>query len=195
MRIGCLVLLPLASGLLPAAETAAPTATEMREALRYAEGQWGVRVTSEIALDLVSLNSCDRARHDNYAITLVTWSETVLKDENGGVVSVSPPTDDSYRYTIRINSQCKWNPTLLGAVMRHELGHILIGAEYHSADPGSAMYWITKEHGQRVTDEDRARVVDRGALAKAEEPTQGSRALPGIPGKRIRKGLQALSRL
>jgi hypothetical protein len=50
--------------------------------------------------------------------------------------------------------------------MTHELGHILIGGEYHSANPRSAMYWTTKEHGQKVTDEDRARVVDRGALAK-----------------------------
>ncbi len=185
MKFRWLLLLSLLTGPLPGAEAIAPTDAEMREALRYAEGQWGLRVTSKIALDAVPLNDCNPARHDSYAITSVTWSQTVLKDENGAVTSTSEPAADSYRYTIRINSACRWNPSLLGAVMTHELGHILIGAEYHSADSRSAMYWITRGHGQRVMPEDLSRVVDHGAIQPADQTARLEKEHPQLKGLRI----------
>jgi hypothetical protein len=191
MKFRLLILLSCVAGLLPATESFAPTDAEMREALRYAEGQWGLRVTSGIALDAVPLNDCNKGRHDNYAITSVTWSQTVLKDENGAVIGMSAPADDSYRYSIQINSACRWNPQLLGAVMTHELGHILIGAEYHSTDPRSAMYWTTKERGQKVMDDDRSRVVDRGALQTAGQTSRSANSRTLLKGIRIpgRSGL------
>jgi hypothetical protein len=100
------------------------------------------------------LNPC-RADADQSAITHVQTTTTTTTTSGN---AAPPVVSTFYTYAIRVNSNCKWSHGWLDKVVAHEYGHVLIGAEYHSKDKRSIMYWIVKDRGQLITNEDRARV-------------------------------------
>jgi Matrixin len=129
---------------------------DLDTALKSAERTWGYSVAEKIHVDMEPLNPCRATDHAAIVNVQTTTTTTTT-----GEPAAPPVVSTVYAYTIHVNSNCKWSQAWLDNVMAHEYGHVLIGAEYHSKDKRSIMYWIVKDRGQFVTTEDRAKVQVR----------------------------------
>jgi hypothetical protein len=130
------------------------------KALNVAVERWGVDLGDKVEFHYSKyMVGCKLNRRDNYAITTVRWSQSVLKDDDGKIIAGSEQPI-VYTYSIELNPSCDWNQRLLEQVMTHEYGHILIGAQYHSGNKHSIMYPYIPfgDYSQRVTDSDRAQL-------------------------------------
>lgn len=160
-----LTLVALAIPLLRAQST--PTQEQIDAALDIAISTWGIAVPVKVTLD--AFGACPLIGHRDLAVTAFEGVDTTIKFDDGSGFDGGIPEEksSSARYVIKINSRCDWNKSPLVATMLHEMGHVLIGGDYHSADPKSIMYKDVHAYGQSITSADRAelsrRIAARGA--------------------------------
>lgn len=145
-----------AIGLLATTLSAAqPSADDLATALANAKAAWGVTVAEPIHIMLAPLNSCDRhGKTPEIANIRVVEKVTTVAFDDGS----KPVTSTAYEYDILINSACRWESLNLQNTVSHEMGHVLLGAKYHSADRHSIMFPIVGGK-QRITQADRLLVV------------------------------------
>ncbi len=117
-----------------------PTQAQLNEALTRAAAAWGVRVEFPIRIEMSDLNPCNRLHNTPVVATIhVAETKTTMRAEDD---SAPPVVSVGYAYAIQVNSSCKWDEGKLQAVVTHELGHVLLGAAYHSKDRHSLMFEI-----------------------------------------------------
>jgi hypothetical protein len=134
------------------------TQRDLDSSLEAARTAWAVEVTSPIEVRLDPLNACviygGGVPPRTAIIEVHDFHEFLIFDDGSRA-----DAGTTYRYVIKVNSNCNWSdPSLsLQLTMLHELGHILIGAAYHSANPKSLMYPVVKP-GQQILPDDLARI-------------------------------------
>lgn len=117
---------------------APPTNDQLQAALAHAIEAWQVSVDSPLHIELYAPNACRSQSEQEAANTHVLEKTSYILTEAG-----RQDTGKSYEYVILINQNCAWGTKgfSLDAMMRHEYGHVLLGATYHNPDPRSVMYW------------------------------------------------------
>lgn len=137
---------------------AQPTPADLDAALKDAQQIWGYTITDPIRIvfELYMIDgreaACPAIGNRDMAITEVKDVETrMTSDEDGSIVSAS----HTYSYIIKLNPKCDWSKIALFPVMMHEVGHLIIGAKYHSSDPRSIMYRLVSGKGQSIMPADR----------------------------------------
>lgn len=158
-----------------------PSRAELDAAVVKAKLQWRVVFPqvvfpTDIRIVAEHLNNCDLRTIPRIAAMEDRWVETTLFFEGADDPSVSR----SHTYVIKINSACDWyGPSLsLQNAVTHEVGHILLGYEYHSADKRSIMYYIVRGGGQQILPNDRRRLAAVEAGKPHSPETQPVKPLP-----------------
>lgn len=108
----------------------------MTPTLLFAIALWGFQVTEPIEFRWEPLNACNLRETPTVALTQVIDTQTTMHFDDG----TSVVTEHAYSYLIRLNSNCDWSKIPMDHVIAHEYGHILLGADYHSANKHSIMY-------------------------------------------------------
>jgi predicted Zn-dependent protease len=127
----------------------------MQSALDFARRAWGVDAGEAISLTLEPLAVCTASDRHEIALTQVTDITTTMVFDDGSPSTVT----HRFTYIIRINANCDWSKLHLIAAMTHEMGHVLLGAAYHSRDKRSIMYPEVRDRGQSIMPADRARLA------------------------------------
>lgn len=142
--------------LLTAATQAAtiPTSGEIAAALASAKQEWRAELPDAVEFRLEPLNPCNLRDYPRIAQTQPLDTITTLTFDDGAEPSVS----HRVLWIIRLNSNCDWSRLNLRKTVIHEIGHILIGAAYHSKNRRSVMYWVVAGN-QEILAEDRAMMV------------------------------------
>lgn len=135
-----------------------PTPSDLSSALTEARIAWGVQSNETIQFRLDPLNPCTLKDNPIIAQTQSLDTVTTMTFDDG----TAPEVSHNLVWVIRINSNCDWSKLNLRNTITHELGHILISPNFHSANRRSIMYWIVSGD-QKITPEDRA-AVKRAAL-------------------------------
>ena len=133
-----------------------PTTEELESALANAKLEWRADLPELVEFRLEPLNACDLKQARIVAVTQPYDVITTLVYDDGSAPAVSK----TRIWIIRINSSCDWSRLDIRNVVIHEVGHILIGPDYHSADKRSVMSFLVNGK-QAILPEDRARVVQR----------------------------------
>jgi hypothetical protein len=127
-----------------------PTPSELADALAESRQAWHAESSDAIEFRLDPLNSCVLKDNPTIAITQSFDIVTTVSFDDG----TEPVTSHQKTWVIRINSSCDWSKLNLRNTVTHELGHILIGPNWHSRNPHSVMYWIVQGN-QSILPEDR----------------------------------------
>lgn len=128
-----------------------PTKAELEEKLSTAKMMWGTDV--EIGIEMKNLNSCPQGPLQSARIAdhQITTTETTLTFDDG-----HRETSITKVLLIQINTACDWGKLDLLRTITHEVGHGLIGGDWHSKNPRSVMS-MNVVKGQYITAEDRER--------------------------------------
>jgi hypothetical protein len=132
---------------------AAPSAAELEAALSSARAEWHVDLPPNILVEADLLNSCDLKTIPQIAKMEDRWTETSVVYDG----AEEPTVQKTHIYVIKVNSGCDWSNrslSLRNAVI-HEVGHILLGYQYHSQNKRSIMYYVVRASGQQILPEDR----------------------------------------
>jgi hypothetical protein len=162
MKLKLPALFLLAAAVAPAAVSGIAPDSAAAGYLAAARIAWGIGDNESIELVMdPTLNGggCTMSMaQTEFAFVDANWStvRTTMTFEDGEPAVVTDAT--TWRYTIRVNANCRWDPATYAAVILHECGHIMIGAKYHSKDKRSIMYPVIGL-GQTITAADRAALV------------------------------------
>lgn len=126
-----------------------PSDDEIAAALASAREAW--KATQEITVRSEPLNNCEL--RDIPHIAEMQWEDVQTTVTFDGQSTVS----HKLTYVVLLNSNCDWSKLSLSQTMLHEVGHVVIGAEWHNPDRRSIMYYIVSGK-QVITPEDRAMV-------------------------------------
>lgn len=151
------VVTPLCYGADRAALKAADwSARDLEIALAGAKASWGVEIDGPVRIEFANLNNCQRLHHTPEIATIhVAETITTMRAEDD---SEPPMVSKSYAYMIQVNASCKWNAASLLNVVTHEVGHVLLGAGYHSQNKRSIMFAIV-DGDQKILPDDLARII------------------------------------
>jgi hypothetical protein len=134
------------------------TQQDLQGAFEDAQRAWGVKIPDLVKIEFVPLNNCSlggivpRTPHvsEVQRYDMMQTEPGIRRDFASREHSVA------HYWVIRINSSCDWRHLDLDGSMQHEVGHILIGTDFHSKDRNSVMYWVVRgDRKQRITPEDR----------------------------------------
>lgn len=131
---------------------ATPEESLIQVNLNAARAAWNVDESMHIIARTEPLNSC--VLRDIPHIAEMQWQDVQTYISIGdGSTAVS----HQLTYVIRLNSNCDWSRVSLSQTILHEVGHVVIGADWHSSDRHSIMYYIVGGR-QSITDADRAMI-------------------------------------
>ena len=138
------------------------TERDLQIAFAQAQDAWGITISAPVSLELVPLNRCPISAN-------ITRTPRVAEEQQFDIHAASDGREVPVTHTwvIRINSLCNWSSLDLSAIMQHEVGHILIGADYHSKNKHSVMYSVVKRGRKQIIQPE-----DRKLAAHAPVQTQ-----------------------
>jgi hypothetical protein len=121
------------------------TEHDLQIAFAQAQAAWGVTINDPVSLELAPLNPCRLSANLSRAprIAEVQPMDIHATSDDGEL----PVTRE---WVIRINSLCNWLYFDLSQAMQHEVGHILIGPDYHSKNKHSVMYMMLKRGREQI---------------------------------------------
>jgi hypothetical protein len=132
---------------------AAPSAAELEAALSSAKAEWHADLPPNILVEADWLNNCDLRNVPQIAAMEDRWTQTTVVYDGAD----EPTVERAHVYVIKINSGCDWSNRSLSLrnTVIHEVGHILLGYQYHSQNKRSIMYYVVRAGGQQILTEDR----------------------------------------
>lgn len=148
LGLGCWALAARIAFVLAMTSTAfgAVTQLDLDKALAKATAAWRSDPKAS-SIEFVALGTCKSGEQ-------VAWTDLVTRE-------------------IMVNSDCQWDRSYLELIVKHEVGHLLIG-QGHSTNVRSVMYraplrlpWYLRLDSPRITRADRMLLIDR---AKRERP-------------------------
>ena len=121
------------------------TERDLQIAFAQAQAAWGVTINGPVSLELVPLNRCPISAN-------ITRTPRVAEEQQFDIHATSEGRElpVTHKWVIRINSSCNWLYLDLSGVMQHEVGHILIGPDYHSKNKHSVMYSVLKRGRKQI---------------------------------------------
>lgn len=149
-----------------AAAWSAPTPADMRVAFEQAQFAWGTAVSYPVEFRSEPIGPCvigrvNRADPEGSGTpvitTQVTDTQTSLSFDEGETTTVA----HELAVIVRANSNCDWGRLDLAGLMIHEVGHMLIGTGYHSADRRSIMYPVVVMGGKQIIQPEDFRLLEQ----------------------------------
>lgn len=127
-----------------------------KRALEQALIAWREDPNMPVDLRLENIGSCRINGEDNTATTQAIDTVTKIRYESEDPAEAPViVTNHAYSYIIRVNTSCDWGRIDIWKIMVHEVGHLILGGEYHSQDRHSIMFKVVYAgEGQIITDTD-----------------------------------------